>query len=73
MAHFYGKMKGARGATSRCGTKNSGMTVDVGGWNIGVRVVLTHVEGADRVEIYRKTSAIDPNGVRVYADEAWNE
>ena len=40
MAHFYGSMKGARGETTRTGTKNSGINAHVRGWDVGVSVSL---------------------------------
>lgn len=55
MAQFYGEIKGARGETSRTGNKVSGMTAHIRGWDIGVRVVLTHENGKDRVQVYRTT------------------
>ena len=40
MAHFYGEMQGSRGNTTRCGTKASGITAHVRGWDAGVRVTM---------------------------------
>lgn len=53
MAQFYASMQGNRGQATRMGTKNSGLTAHVRGWNIGVRVCLTHRDGEDVVTIYR--------------------
>lgn len=36
MAHFYGSVQGSRGEATRCGTKRSGMSSHVRGWNVGV-------------------------------------
>jgi hypothetical protein len=66
MAHFYGKIQGSRGATSRCGTKHSGMSVHVGGWNIGIRVGLECVDGVDFVRVYRTNSAVGMDEVLIY-------
>ena len=44
MAHFYGNMKGARGETTRCGNKSSGMFAHVRGWKLGVEVRMSYDE-----------------------------
>ena len=51
MAHFYAEIQGSRGATTRCGTKNSGMDCHVRGWDIGARLKVTHFEGRDYIEV----------------------
>ena len=38
MAHFYGDLQGCRGAATRMGTKNSGISAHIRGWDFGVRV-----------------------------------
>lgn len=38
MAHFYAEIEGTRGATSRIGSKVSGIKGHIRGWNCGVRV-----------------------------------
>jgi hypothetical protein len=38
VARFRGTVRGNRGLTSRLGTKNSGMTAVVNGWDAGIRV-----------------------------------
>jgi len=55
MAHFYITAKGSRGETSRCGTKNSGMTAHARGWSKGVEVCLTYNSetGEDVITIYK--------------------
>jgi hypothetical protein len=40
MSHFYGTMEGSRGKATRCGTKNSGMTVTAASWRGAVRTTL---------------------------------
>jgi hypothetical protein len=52
MAHFYGEIQGSRGATTRCGTKNSGMDCHVRGWDIGARLKVTHKDGQDYIEVF---------------------
>jgi len=44
MSHFYGSMQGSRGEATRCGTKNSGFTAHIRGWDIGVEVWLRYDE-----------------------------
>ncbi len=53
MAHFYGDLQGSRGEATRCGTKQSGITGHVRGWNIGARVSVHHEDGIDYVTVYR--------------------
>lgn len=62
MAHFYGSMKGDRREVTRCGTKNSGHQAHIRGWNVGARVELDHVEGQDRVRIYKTGGSNSPDG-----------
>ena len=38
MSHFYLSGQGSRGETTRCGTKNSGISGHIRGWRAGVRV-----------------------------------
>lgn len=53
MAHFYGTLEGGRGQTTRCGTKNSGVTVVGASWNGAVRTSLWFDEenDTDMVEV----------------------
>lgn len=53
MAQFYGSMQGWRGCVTRSGSKVSGLTAHVRGWNIGCRVELSHKDGKDVVTVYR--------------------
>lgn len=57
MAQFYGSMKGNRGQTTRMGSKASGMTAHIRGWDIGVRVDLSHRDGVDYVQVYRTSGS----------------
>jgi hypothetical protein len=57
MAHFYASMKGSRGEATRVGTKQSGLTAHVRGWDIGARVELSHVDGRDYVRVYATTGS----------------
>jgi len=53
MSHFYGNMQGARGETTRCGTKTSGMWAHIRGWDVGCSVQLVHENGKDIVHVYK--------------------
>ena len=48
MAHFYGTLKGNRGAASRLGTKASDMTTTCQSWEGSVTVCMWHDEAEDR-------------------------
>lgn len=63
MAHFYASVNGSRGTTvTKCGTKNTGMQAEIRGWNVGVEVRLSHVNGKDFVQVY-KTSGSNGNTI----------
>ena len=56
MAHFYGRLYGrARTSATRCGTKNSGITALLNGWDVGVYVELNHNDetGKDGLTAFR--------------------
>ena len=53
MSHFYGSMQGGRGETTRTGTKNSGLSAHVRGWDFGVKVEINHVKGENVVHVYK--------------------
>jgi len=61
MAHFYGSMQGGRGETTRTGTKNSGLSAHIRGWNVGVLVDVKHVDGKDIIEVRRTGGSNNPN------------
>lgn len=42
MAHFYGRIAGARGEATRCGTKASGYRAEAASWEGKVTVSLWH-------------------------------
>lgn len=52
MAQFYAEIQGNRGSASRMGSKDSGMTAHVRGWDAGVRVVAKHEDGLDVFYVY---------------------
>ena len=45
MAHFYGKLAGARGEATRLGSKASGLAITAASWEGAVCVTLTYDEG----------------------------
>jgi hypothetical protein len=50
MAHFYGTMQGNRGKSTRCATKNSGLTVTAASWDGAVSVSLSYNESTGKNE-----------------------
>lgn len=63
MAHFYGSMQGARGEATRCGTKASGISAHIRGWNVGVRVsCYVDGNGRDVIEV-RRTAGSNGGGM----------
>jgi len=48
MAHFRGTVQGSRGAVSRLGGKEKGMSANVNGWRAGVRVHAYHLYSQDK-------------------------
>lgn len=41
MSRFYASIQGSRGGATRVGTKNSGLSGHIRGWNVGCRVQLS--------------------------------
>jgi hypothetical protein len=74
MAHFYGSMKGQRGERTACGTKSSGMSAHVRGWEHGVRIVASHydtqVGKPDTFAVYMTTGS-NATGPDVYLGEVY--
>ena len=52
MAQFRGTVEGNRSQASRLGTKNSGLVTSANGWNIGINVCLSHIDGEDHVRVF---------------------
>jgi hypothetical protein len=53
MAHFRATIQGARGMASRLGTKTSGITAKINGWNIGLVVeIKTDENGKDIILVW---------------------
>ena len=57
MAQFYANIQGNRGEATRMGTKSSGITGHIRGWNIGARVECSHENGKDVVRVYKTTGS----------------
>lgn len=55
MSQWYGSMKGSKGEATRQGTKKSGMTAHIRGWDIGVYVncFVDDEDGKDTISIYK--------------------
>jgi len=53
MSHFYGTLKGNRGAATRCGSKDSGMETYCASWNGAVRCYVWYdeIKGKDMVRV----------------------
>lgn len=52
MSHFYGSMQGNHGETTRQGTKKSGISTHIRGWNFGVKVIMSPGSEGDVADIY---------------------
>ena len=49
MAHFYANIQGNRSERTACGTKNSGISGHIRGWDIGAWSAVGHANGKDIV------------------------
>ena len=54
MAHFYGKLQGNKGETTRLGSKSSGIIAIINGWDIGVttKIEFSELLNTDIVYVY---------------------
>jgi hypothetical protein len=59
MAHFRGTIKGGRGAVSRLGHKNTGLSASLNGWRLGCEVELSYDarRGKDVVTVYKTSGS----------------
>lgn len=53
MAQFRATIEGQRGEASRLGSKQSGITATINGWDDGVSVRAFHRDGKDVFYVYR--------------------
>lgn len=70
MAQFIATIKGRRGEVHRLGTKPSGITAHIAGWNSGIRVVAYYNPDTERDEftVYRTGGSNHPEGVPITRD-----
>lgn len=61
MARFRSTINGQRGEASRLGSAASGMVAEVNGWNAGVTVIASDVNGVDCFDVYQ-TGGSNGNG-----------
>ena len=52
MSHFYSRIQGTKGPTTRCGDKRNGMCAEVMSWQHNVTTQLYHRGDRDYVTIY---------------------
>ncbi len=45
MSRFYADIQGNRGRATRCGSKGSGISGHIRGWNTGCRVHVVDIDG----------------------------
>lgn len=75
MAQFYGRLRGNRGEATRCGSKDSGITVTAESWTTVIRTMQFHSEGRDKARIAVETKygnhlldvEFDAEGLRLHA------
>ncbi len=61
MAQFYAETQGSRGPVTRTGTKQSGMTAHIRGWDVGVRIECQNIDGKDVITVYRTGGSNSPS------------
>ena len=52
MAQFYAEIQGNHGEVSRTGSKQSGISGHIRGWNVGAKVYCVHNESKDCDEVF---------------------
>ena len=70
MSQFYATIKGNRGRTTRCGSKASGITGHIRGWDIGAVVEVNHdpKTGQDTVTVWKTHGSHNPERTTVLAE-----
>lgn len=68
MAHYYSRIKGHRGAATRCGSKSSGITARADSYSVGARIEINWSDKlqSDVVTIYATTGS-NSNGSRIFS------
>ena len=60
MSQFYASINGsAKNEATRQGTKNTGISGHIRGWDIGVKVIGQHINGIDCFSIYMTSGSND--------------
>lgn len=73
MAHFIARLTSLRGNdTTRLGSKNSGASAGVAGWNTGVNVEIRHIDGKDVVFVWR-TKGSNAHGFGTHLVATWKD
>lgn len=68
MAHFYGRLKpGDKSETTRCGTKDDGLTASASGWQVGGEVQMYEFDRHDVAELYVTTGSSPKGGKKLIA------
>jgi hypothetical protein len=67
MSHLYGWMKGSRGEVTRCGSKKSGLSATLAGWQgaIKVQIYYDEDEDEDKFEVYLTGNPKCDSGQRI--------
>ena len=78
MAHFYGGTQGGAGLATRIGSKSSGYSGFVKGWDLKVITDAVYVDGDDRNVYYitirgAEGQCIDDKELRCYLDTETNQ
>lgn len=68
MAQFYASIQGNRGEATRMGTKSSGISGHIRGWNVGARVVVSHEDGVDIVRVWKTGGSSDGMPLELVAE-----
>lgn len=68
MAHFYGELKGNKGETTRAGTKNSGLSSHIRGWNNGVYTEMYRENDEDHFKVYKTGGSSNENNKQLIYD-----
>lgn len=69
--HFYATVTGrGKTASTRGGTKKTGLNAHVRGWDIGAYVELSHEDGRDIVRVYQTGGSNDDKETKLIAEFA---
>ena len=61
MARFYGELAGqAREKVTRLGSKKSGLWAHLSGWNIGIAVECSCINGKDVIRVHKTGGSNNP-------------